>query len=245
MNINFKNKIILITGGTSGIGLSLSKKLFELGGSVHRTSTKNHKIINGINKKNFIKTYQVDLAKQSSVRSFLKKINHLKKIDILINNAGINKINKINLINEKDWDNLQNVNLKAPFILTKNISKKMILNKYGKILNISSILGVVSKEQRASYSASKHGLIGLTKASALDLAPFNILVNSISPGFVITDLTKKILSPKEMSALKKQIPLNRFADVQEIVNSSLFIIHDSNTYITGQNIIIDGGFTSK
>lgn len=245
MNIDFKNKIILISGGTNGIGLELSRSLFNLGGSVYRTSTTNNKMIKGVNKKNFIKTFQVDFSKQLSIKTFLKKINNIKKIDILINNAGINKIDSINSISESDWDKIYNVNLKAPFLLTKNISRKMIENKYGRILNISSIFGVISKEGRASYSTSKSGLIGLTKSSALDLAPHNILVNSISPGFVLTDLTKKILSSKEMNKLKKQVPLNRFASIEEIVNCILFLIHENNSYITGQNIIVDGGFTSK
>ena len=245
MNIDFKNKVILITGGTSGIGLAISKRLFDLGGAVYRTSTTKNKLIKGKNKQNFIETLQVDFSKNLSIKSFFKNIKNIKKVDILINNAGVNKVNSINLINENDWDKIYKINLKTPFLLTKDISKKMMLNKYGRILNISSIFGVIAKEGRASYSASKSGLVGLTKATALDLAPYNILVNSISPGFVLTDLTKKILTSSEINKLKKQVPLNRFADVEEIVSSILFLIHENNTYITGQNIIVDGGFTSK
>ena len=163
----------------------------------------------------------------------------------MVNNAGVNKINEINKINDNDWDEINRVNLKAPYLMTKLISKKMIKQKKGYIINISSIFGVISKEKRASYSASKSGLIGLTKASAIDLAEYNILVNSVSPGFVDTELTKKILSTKDSAQLKKNVPLKRFAKKEEITNLLFFLCSKYNTYITGQNIIIDGGFTLK
>ena len=119
----------------------------------------------------------------------------------------------------------------------------MIQNKSGKIINVSSIFGVISKKKRSSYSTSKAGLIGLTKAMALDLASHNILVNSISPGFVSTELTKRILNKNEKNELRKNVPLSRFAESAEIVNLVLYLSSKYNTYLTGQNIVIDGGFT--
>ena len=134
-------------------------------------------------------------------------------------------------------------NLKIPILLSKLISKKMKLKKKGKILNISSIWGIVSKPKRISYSSSKSGLNGFTRALAVELAKYNILVNSISPGFVKTDLTIRNLG-KNINDIKKQVPLNRLASTKEIAFTSLFLCSDLNTYITGQNIIVDGGFTA-
>ncbi len=121
----------------------------------------------------------------------------------------------------------------------------MIKKKEGKIINISSIFGSVSKSQRSSYSSSKFGLIGLTKSSSLDLAKYNIMVNSVSPGFIKTKLTKKILKEKGIKKISKIIPMNRLGNVKEISNLVNFLSSKYNTYITGQNIIIDGGFTSE
>ena len=130
-------------------------------------------------------------------------------------------------------------------LLTKFISKKMIKKRNGKILNISSIFGVVGKSKRSSYSSSKWGLIGLTKSTALDLAKYNILVNSISPGVIQSDLTTKILGKKGIQEIQKLIPMQRLSKMNEIVNLIAFVVSDYNTYITGQNITIDGGYTSE
>jgi 3-oxoacyl-[acyl-carrier protein] reductase len=115
----------------------------------------------------------------------------------------------------------------------------------GKILNISSIFGVVSKEKRNAYSASKTGLIGLTRSSALDLAQYNILVNALCPGFTMTELTKSVLSKADMDKLRADVPLQRFAEVDEIARAGLFLCSDQNTYITGQTLVVDGGFTIR
>ena len=131
----------------------------------------------------------------------------------------------------------------GPFVLTREISKIMKKNKYGRIVNIASIFGVISREKRAAYSSTKSGLIGLTKATAHDLAKDNILVNSISPGFIDTELTKNILGEKSMKEISSSIPLKRLGDPDEIAKLVLFLTSDQNTYITGENIIIDGGYT--
>ena len=241
--MDFKNKTVLITGGTSGIGLSLANLYFKHGASVYRTSTKKQKLLKNNKLKNFLDTIIVDFNKSDETENFLDKIKKIKKIDILINNAGINKINSIDKIPESQWDEIMHINLKIPFIISKIISNKMIRRKKGNILNIASIFSEISKMKRASYSSSKFGLVGLTKAMALDLSKYDIIVNSVSPGFVETNLTKRILNLNELEDIKKTIPLKRMAQTKEIASLILYLTSDKNTYLTGQNIIIDGGFS--
>jgi len=167
-----------------------------------------------------------------------------QKIDVCINNAGINRIDYIYDTSLTDWDDIINVNLRAPFLILREVSQLMRKNRYGRIINIASIFGVISRQKRSIYSSSKSGVVGLTRAVAIDLAPYNILVNSISPGFVLTDLTKKILTQIEMQDLASRIPLGRLATPEDISKVVLFLSSDLNTYITGQNIIVDGGYVN-
>ena len=241
--MDFKNKTVLITGGTSGIGLSLANLYFKHGTSVYRTSTKKQNLLKNNKLKNCLDTIIVDFNKSDETENFLDKLKKIKKIDILINNAGINKINSIDKIPESQWDEIMHINLKIPFIISKIISNKMIRRKKGNILNIASIFSEISKMKRASYSSSKFGLVGLTKAMALDLSKYDIIVNSVSPGFVETNLTKRILNLNELEDIKKTIPLKRMAQTKEIASLILYLTSDKNTYLTGQNIIIDGGFS--
>ena len=246
MKIDFSNKTVLISGGTRGIGSAIVKLFQKNNANIIATGTNGDQIekLNQQSSGNNITYYHLDYTKVDSINNFIDTISELGKIDILINNAGVNKIDRIDKINEDDWDWINNVNLKGPFLLTRKISKIMKKNQSGKILNIASIFSAISKEKRASYSATKWGIIGLTKAIALDLAPYNILVNAVSPGFVDTELTRKVLGEKGIKKIKDTIPQKRLANVEEIANTVLFLVSDYNTYINGQNIIIDGGFTS-
>ena len=246
MDLDFKNKTVIITGGTRGIGAAIARTFTDSGAHVlvsGTDKTENDKIENSGNEHN-IQYHQLDFTSDKSVNQFLNAVNKLKKVDVLINNAGVNKIETITEISVEDWDWIHAINLRGPFLLTQAVSKKMKKQNCGRIVNIASIFGVVGKEKRASYSSTKWGLIGFTKAVALDLARFNIHVNAISPGFVDTELTRKILGPENMKKLSETIPQGRIAKPEEIANVVLFLCSDLNTYITGQNIIVDGGFTS-
>jgi 3-oxoacyl-[acyl-carrier protein] reductase len=245
MKIDFNNKTVLITGGSRGIGAEVAKHFNDRNANVivTCTNTKNIDSLDNKRVKNNINYLSLDLSSQESIKSFLDIINKEYSIDILINNAGVNKIDEITSLRKKDWDWINNVNLRGPYLLTKALAKKMIVKKSGHIINIASIFGVVSKAKRAAYSASKWGLIGLTKAVALDLAKYNIMVNAVSPGFVNTELTKKILSDTEIKELTEIIPIKRFASPEEIAKVILFLSSDYNKYLSGQNIIIDGGYT--
>lgn len=238
--MEFKNKVAIVTGGTRGIGKAICNYLLAKGCNVIATGTKQKKTRN----KNLMYK-KLNFLEKNDLNNFLQYTKSLKKIDILINNAGINFIEPIDAIKEKNWDEIIKVNLKGPMLLSKSISQIMKKNRRGKIVNISSIWGIISKEKRDAYSASKTGLIGLTRAMALDLAPYNILVNALCPGFTMTQLTESTLSKEEIKTLSQDIPLKRFASVDEIAKIVAFLCSDLNTYITGQSITIDGGFTIK
>jgi|TARA_B100002003_G_scaffold241557_1_gene263429 3-oxoacyl-[acyl-carrier protein] reductase len=241
MNIDFTNKTVLVTGGTRGIGASIVRHFENLNAEVIATGVNKDQLHKSINRR--VKYHYLDLKNEKSISDFIEYISQRKKIDVLINNAGMNKIDPIEKIKDEDWNNIYSINLYGPFVLTREISKIMKKNKYGRIVNIASIFGVISREKRAAYSSTKSGLIGLTKATAHDLAKDNILVNSISPGFINTELTKNILGEKSMKEISSSIPLKRLGDPDEIAKLVLFLTSDQNTYITGENIIIDGGYT--
>tara|TARA_Y100000591_G_scaffold298470_1_gene290295 strand:+ start:4209 stop:4955 length:747 start_codon:yes stop_codon:yes gene_type:complete len=246
MSIDFSNKNILITGGSRGLGANFAKKFLSLNASiVFITGTKKQPpewIKKSIYKKR-IKYFQLDQYSNNFLINFKNFLKDKKKIDILINNAGININNNIDSLDYKILNKILTVNLESAIQIASLVSKIMIKKNSGKIINIGSIWSEISKSKRSVYSASKSGLIGATRGIAIDLAKNNILVNSISPGFVKTELTKKNLSKTEIKKIKKQIPLKRFANVEEITNFVVFLSSNKNTYITGQNIIVDGGFS--
>lgn len=244
MIMNFKGKTAIVTGGSRGIGKAICELLLNLGCNVITTGTKiNKKERIGVSER--LEYLQLDFLDSKSIDSFINNIKDYKNIDVLINNAGINIMESIDNLDKGNWDKVLQVNLTGPMVLTKTVSSIMKKNRGGRILNISSIWGVVSKEKRNSYSASKTGLIGLTRSEALDLAPYNILVNALCPGFTMTELTKSSLSQSEIASLSNQVPLRRFANVEEIARAAVFLCSDLNTYITGQTIIADGGFTIR
>ncbi len=248
MQIDFSGKNVLITGATRGIGQQIADdmetsgaNLFLTGSDAQRIATLNTEAVqSGRNRK----YYAVDFMNREALTAWIAQLCQRETIDVCVNNAGINRINPIHDVEDADWDAISKVNLEAPLIITRQVSRQMKERRYGRIINIASIFGVLSRAGRSLYSVSKFGLRGLTVASALDLAPYNVLVNSVSPGFVMTELTKSILSSAEMEQLAAQVPLGRFAAPKEISAAVLFLASDLNTYITGQNLVIDGGFVN-
>lgn len=241
--MDFIGKTAIVTGGTRGIGKAIAELIQQLGGHVIVTGT-SEKSRDSFDRKRC--TYiQLDLSNQESIGAFLEKVKKIKNIDVLVNNAGINKIEPIDEIDVESWNKIIKVNLTGPMLVTRTVAALMKKRKTGRILNISSIWAVIGKEKRNSYSASKTGLLGLTRTTALDLAPYNILVNALCPGFTLTELTKSILSSSEIKRLSKEVPLGRFAKSEEIARIAVFLCSDKNTYITGQTITADGGFTIR
>ena len=227
----------VVTGATRGIGYAIAERLIKDGIEVIATGTSED-----ADYPNGASYYPVDFLNNSSVKAFVQYLKQ-QKIDILVNNAGINKIGEFANINIDDFDNIIKVNLRTPFLLCQAVIPHMKENGWGRIVNITSIFGNVTKEYRASYSSSKFGLDGMTVALASELSEMGILANSVGPGFIDTDLTRSVLGEKGIEEVLSQIPIKRLGQANEIASLVSWLVSDENTYISGQNIMIDGGFT--
>ena len=228
---------VLVTGGTRGIGRAIAEQFKKEGCEVIITGTREEpEDIDGF------EYMAVDFGDKFSTNDFFKKLEDID-IDVLINNAGINNIKLIPDVKEWEYDELFDVNLKAPYFMSQFAAKSMKKRGGGHIINISSIMSVTSREKRSLYSTTKAGLTGMTRALSIELGGDNILVNCVSPGFTLTDLTKESLSQEEMDGYASKIPLGRLAEVEEMASVVCFMCSKGNSYITGQNIIVDGGFT--
>lgn len=239
-------KIALITGSSRGIGkqcaLIFSKNDYFVVLTYKSSRQSALKVLEEIqNQGNEAMLIQADLAKTSDCIKLVNTVKEtLGKVDVLINNAGISLQKLLIDCNEKEINDLISVNLTAPILLSREISKIMIKNNFGRIINISSIWGEIGGSMESVYSATKGGLISFTKALAKELALANITVNSISPGAVETDMLHEI-SDKDLIALKNEIPVGRFAQASEVAQLALFLASDKASYITAQNIGINGG----
>jgi len=249
ITIDLTGKTALITGGTRGIGAAIADLFAEANSDLIITGTQEKTVNCRVDElqqktKGNVQGWVADLTKPDSLESICSRIQSLSQLQVLINNAGINHIVPIDEVKATDLDQIIALNLKAPTLLSSAAASLMKQQRWGRILNIASIWSVITKPGRAMYTASKFGLIGLTKASAVDLGSYKILVNALSPGFTRTDLTNSTVPADEQKKIAQQIPLGRFAEPEEMARTALFLCSDSNTYITGQNIVVDGGFTS-
>ena len=245
---NLNDKVALVTGASRGIGRQIALTLAENGAMV---------IVNycGSKEKADEVVEQIKanggnaVAKQCNVSDYAETENMIKaileeygKVDILVNNAGITRDNLMIKMSEEDFDSVITTNLKGAFNTTKHLYKNFIKLRAGKIINISSVSGVIGNAGQANYSASKAGVIGLTKSLARELASRNICVNAIAPGFVETDMTGK-LSEAALEGAKKLIPLQKFGSPEDIANMAAFLASDDANYITGQVLCVDGGMS--
>lgn len=220
---NPKLKTALVTGGSRGLGEAIAKKLSQSGLEVWTPSRED-----------------LDLAQPESVLAYCEKIRDFE-IDILINNAGINVLNSIEDVNFRDVDLMWNVLLRSPMVLAQQVSRSMIKKGMGRIVNMSSVLGKISRERRVVYSTMKAGLDGLTRSLAVELGPKGILVNAVAPGYIDTDLTRKNNPPDVLAAIQQTVPLKKLGTPGEIAELVLFLSSPQNSYINGQVIYIDGG----
>lgn len=214
----------LITGGSRGIGAAIVEKF----------SKENVDVIAP-------RRDELDLLSNESIDVFLDSLNY--PIDIIVNNAGINVLAAATELSQRDLRDVLQTNLVAPLWLTRKLAPQMMARGFGRVVNISSIFSLVSKRLRASYSASKAGLNGLTRTLAVEMARFNVLVNAVAPGYVDTELTRQNNSEQELQAICSTIPIGRLAKTSEIAEVVFFLCSEKNSYITGQVIVVDGGFT--
>jgi len=239
--INFKNKKILITGATGGIGKALVKKFISLEGNVLATGTKTEKL--DILKKEFpnINILKFDMSDHSKIEEFIENVtSQLTGLDILINNAGINMDNLSLRMKEVEWKSVIDFNLGSTFLLCKYGIKKMLKNKYGRVVNITSVVGHTGNLGQANYAASKAGIIGMSKSLAIEYAKKNITINCVSPGFIQSRMTDNIVESIK-AVLTSRIPMAKLGTGEDVSNTVAFLSSDAASYITGETIHVNGG----
>lgn len=248
MNNIKENKVALITGASRGIGKAIAKKFADNGYNLvvnYRSENTDLKCLEKDLKESnsnidilFIKA---DVSKFDECEEMIKKtIDYFGRIDVLVNNSGITKDNLLVKMKEDDFESVINVNLKGTFNVTKNVIPYMIKKRNGKIVNLSSVVGVSGNSGQSNYAASKAGIIGFTKSVAKELASRGILANCITPGFIRTDMTN-VLTDSIKEQINIQIPLKRMGEAKEVADAVYFLGSDNNTYITGQVLNVDGG----
>ena len=240
--IDLKNFNIILTGATGGIGSAILDKIYSLKANVIATGTNKDKLNKIENKYKGVIVKRFDLSDHSSIGGFVDDCNNYfnERIDILINNAGITQDNLSIRMKDEEWNKVININLSSTFLLTKNTIKKMLKNKNGKIINITSIVGHTGNIGQANYAASKAGLIGMSKSLALEYGKKNIKINCISPGFIESEMTNKI-NENFKKVLQDKISLERFGDPNDVANAVLFLSSSLSDYITGETIHVNGG----
>ena len=239
--ISFKNKKILITGATGGIGKALVKKFVSLDGNVLATGTKTEKLDEL--KKEFpnINILKFDISDHSKIEEFIENVSsQLMGLDVLVNNAGMNIDNLSLRMNESEWKKVIDINLGSTFLMCKYAIKKMLKNKYGRVVNITSVVGHTGNLGQSNYAASKAGIIGMSKSLAIEYAKKNITINCVSPGFIKSKMTDNIVESVK-AVLTSRIPMAKLGTGEDVSNTVAFLSSDSASYITGETIHVNGG----
>ena len=244
MTIDLTGRVAAITGGSRGIGQAIAGRLFSAGASVAliaRNEERARAVAAELAGDAKAIGVGADVANQAQVEQAVKTIEaELGLIDILVNNAGLTRDGLLARMSVEDWDAVLGVNLKGAFNTMKIVVRGMMKRRWGRIINITSVIGLTGNRGQANYAASKAGLIGLTKSMARELASRNVLVNAIAPGFIQTDLTRE-LPAAQRKALLAQIPLGRLGSTDDVASTVLFLASDLAGYITGQVLVVDGG----
>ena len=240
--INLKGVNIILTGATGVIGNSILEKLVLAEANILATGTNEEKLKKISKDYNNVKVKKFDISQHNNIEKFIEESIEVlgSKIDILINNAGITRDNLSIRMRDEDWNQVININLTSTFLLSKNVIKKMLKYKNGKIINITSVVGHTGNIGQANYSASKSGVIAMSKSLALEYGKKNIKVNCVSPGFIQSEMTNKI-DENFKEILKSKIPLGRIGDPNDVANTVLFLCSNLSDYITGETLHVNGG----
>ena len=240
--IDLKNLNIILTGATGGIGGSILNILDNCNAKIIATGTNQEKLEKIKEKYKNVVIKRFDILEHNNIENFVNECDEIfkNKIDVLINNAGITKDNLTIRMKDEEWSKVININLSSTFLISKNVIKKMLKNKNGKIINIASIVGHTGNIGQANYAASKAGLIGMSKSLALEYGKKNIKINCVSPGFIKSEMTDKI-SENFRQVLQDKISLERFGDPEDVANAVLFLSSHLSDYITGETIHVNGG----
>jgi NAD(P)-dependent dehydrogenase (short-subunit alcohol dehydrogenase family) len=241
-------KVALITGGSKGLGKAMARGLAQAGADVLISSRHEEElrpalaeILQGTNRHG--QFVVADMNRREDVKNLAREaLERLGRVDILINNAGTNLPQAIDEVTDDVWDRILETNLNSVMALTRALAPQMKERRWGRIIHISSIMGFISKAGRNAYSTTKSALLGLTRASALDLGPYNITVNCLAPGPFLTDLPGRLLSEEEKKQFSRMTALGRWADPKELVGPALLLASDAGSYITGQALVVDGGW---
>ena len=240
--IDLKKINVILTGSTGGIGGAILESLYNSNANIIATGTNQDKLNNIKEKFSRVITKKFDILEHNSIEKFVDECSEIfhNKIDVLINNAGVTNDNLTIRMKLDEWNRVINLNLTSTFLISKNVIKKMLKNKNGKIINITSVVGHTGNVGQANYAASKAGLIGMSKSLALEYGKKNIKINCISPGFIKSEMTEKINDNFKQTLLDK-ISLERFGIPADIANAALFLSSDLSNYITGETLHVNGG----
>ncbi len=245
--IDLGGRVALVTGGSRGIGLAVAGRLYSRGAHVAivaRDGARARATMAGLEGGGKAVAVPADVSDAAQVEEVVATVEReLGPVDILVNNAGVTRDGVLVRMSEADWDTVLDVNLKGAFLLMKLVGRGMMKRRWGRIINITSVVGLTGNRGQANYSASKAGLIGLTKAVAKELGSRNVLVNAVAPGFIDTDMTREL--PEDAKRLMlQQIALGRFGNPGEVASAVLFLASDLADYITGQVLVVDGGMVT-